>query len=167
MFYTKISRFWAIQIALKQMSNSVKCKIYCRIRKWFYNILVVKRQFGAQSKWSGTSPLLQPFYSINQIIMKSLTVTFELSFNIIQYFFLPFFITIIDVPLIAIWNDTLITRSWNDFGTWLIIFESQSIINHLFLDQIFSLWYFYAFIITNNHYTFMETFFITFLFCLI
>ena len=126
---TQNTNFWTIQISLQQMGKSIKCKVYCWIWQWFNQILIIKWQFSTQTEWPWTTPLFEPVNSINQIVVENFAVTFKLSLNIVQYFLLPLFMTIVDIPLITISYNTLFARSWNDLSSRFVIFKSWTIIN--------------------------------------
>lgn len=164
---TQNTNLWTVQISLQQMGKSIECKVNCWIWQWFNQILIVKRQFSTQTEWSWTSPLFEPVNSINQIVMENFTVTFELSLNIIQYFLLPLLMTIVDIPLITISYNTLFTRSWNDLSSRFVIFKSRTIFDKFTSNEVFSLSNFLTFVVSNNHCSLMESFFIALVFSLI
>lgn len=136
---TQNTNFRAVQIALQQVSEGIKGKVNGWVRQWFNQILVIKRQFSTQTERSGATPLLQPVDSINQVIMQDLTVALELSLNVVQNLLLPLFMSIVNVPLLTVGNDTFITRTRNDFSSRLEIFQGQTCFDQIFSDQILGL----------------------------
>ncbi len=164
---TQNTNLWSIKVSLQQVSKCIESEVNCWIWQWFNQILFIKRKLSSQTEWSWASPFLQPVNSINQIIVENFTVTFELGLYIVKDFLLPLFMTIVNVPLLAISNYTFITSSWNNLSSWFKIFQSMTWFNQIFSNKIFSLSYFETFVISNKHSSFMETFFITFLFSLI
>ena len=83
----------------------------------------------------------------------------------IQHFFLPIFISIIEIPLITTFDDTNISWSWKNMTSWFIINDSITAIDHFFLDHIFSINYFRSFEIAKQHNSFMKTFLVCLVFC--
>lgn len=75
--------------------------------------------------------------------------------------------TVVNIPLIAIRNNTLVSGSWNYLSSRFIIFKSRTSVDQLFSNEIFSISYFLTFVISNYHCSFMESFFITLIFSLV
>lgn len=164
---TQNTNLRSIEVSLQQVSKSIESEVNSWVRQWFNQILFIKWKFSSQAEWSWASPFFQPVDGINQIIVENFTVTFKLGLYIIKDFLLPFFMTIVNIPLLAISNYTFVTSSWNNLSSWFKIFQSMTWFNQIFSNESFSLSYFETFIISNKHSSFMETFFIAFLFCLI
>ena len=99
--------------------------------------------------------------------MQRLIISFKIILYMIQYSFFPFFISIIQIPLITITNNTYITRSRNNMSSWFIINQSLSSFYKLFFYKWFCLCNFYTLEISYYHCSLMKSFFISFLFCLL
>lgn len=149
------------------MSEGIEGKINCRVRQRFYQVLWIKRKFCSQPKRTWTAPFFEPVYSVNQIVVKSLTIAFELRLHIIEDLFLPLFMTVVNVPLFAISNHTFISRSGNNLSSRFEILQSVIRIYQLFSDQVLSVCYFCSLVISNDHSSFVKSFFVTLFFSLI
>lgn len=164
---SKKSRGWAFEITLEQMWDSIEGKVNCTVWQRLNQKLLIKRHLSTKSKGSRTSPFSQPVDSVNQIIMKSFTVAFEVFLNMIEHSLFPILVSIVEIPLIAVAYNANIAWSRDHVSSRLVINKSISSVNQFFSNQTLGLSNFSSFKITNQHYTFMETFLISFVFCLL
>jgi hypothetical protein len=149
------------------MRNSIKSEVNGTIWKGFNKELLIKRHFSTKSKRSRTSPFSQPVNRVDQILMKSLTIAFEIFFNMVKDSLFPILISIVEIPLVAIAHHTNVTWSWNYVSSRLVVDKSICSIYELLSYQTFGLCNFYSFEVTNQHHSFMESFFVWLVFCLL
>lgn len=146
---TQNTNFRTIQVSLKQVSKSVESKVNGWVWKGFNQVLLIEWELGTKTEWSRATPFFKPVDGVNQIIMKSFTVALELSFNVVQDFLLPFLMTIVDVPLFTVSNDTFVSRSWDNLSSWLEIFQGLIWVDKIFSDQILGISNFLTLIISD------------------
>jgi hypothetical protein len=147
------------------MRNSVVGTIDIAVRNRFYDILLIKRQSCAQAMRTRASPLSQPFDGVPNLVVKGLTAAYEFSLNVFHQLPLPFLISIVDVPLVAIGNNTLLIGPGKDISVGFIVLECFIIFDENIPDFSFHFRYFSSFELTNQKHSFMEALFIGLVLC--
>lgn len=93
------------------MDNGVEGKVDGAVGQRLNQILLVKGQFGSQAKRSRASPLLEPVDGIDQLVVQGLVVALEVVFDMMQNSLLPILVSIVDVPLVARFDNADVTRA--------------------------------------------------------
>ena len=88
--------------------------------------------------------------------MKGLAVAFEGFLNVVENSFLPVFVSVVEVPLVAVGHHAHISRSGDHVSSRLVVYNGVSSVDEFFPDQSFGISYFGAFEVTNQHNAFME-----------
>ena len=148
------------------MRDSIKSEVDGTVWKGFNEELLIKRHLSTKSKRSRTPPFSQPVNCVYQIVMKSFTVALEIFLNMVKHSLFPILISIVEIPLDAIAYHTNITWSWDYVSSRLVVNESISSIDELLSDQTFGICNFGSFEVTNQHHSFMESFFVWLVFSL-
>jgi|LakMenEpi03Aug12_release.lakeMendotaPanAssembly.Ray.scaffolds.fasta_scaffold889515_1 hypothetical protein len=97
--------------------------------------------------------------------MQYLGITFKLFLYERHHSLFPIFISIVNIPLFAETYNADITWSWDNITIRFIILNGQFLINKIVLNKRFCIINFLTFVFSNYHFTFMETFLVTLLFC--
>ena len=105
------------------MSNSIKSKINSAIRQRLNKILLIKRHFSPKSKRSRTSPLFQPVDGVDKFIVQGLVVAFEVFLDVVQHSFLPVFIGVIEIPLVATFYHAYVTCTGEDVTVGFVVYH--------------------------------------------
>jgi hypothetical protein len=152
---TSLSTF---KITLDKMSNSVVSHIDGGIRKRFNQELGVARKSGTQTEASRDTPFLKPANGFFEGLEDGIMISVEfIRSDVIEDGVLPFFLTVSEVPLINIRNNTLISRSGDNFAFRFIIDQGLIGFDHFVSDQSLDVLNLLSSIRTNNKDTFIET----------
>lgn len=96
--------------------------------------------------------------------MEDLRIAFKLFFNESQNSLFPVFISIVDIPLFTEANYTDITWSRDNVSVGFIILYCEFFLHKVLSDQGFGISNLLTFVFTNNHLSFVESFFVALLF---
>jgi hypothetical protein len=151
------------------MSNSIITHINSRVTQTFNQILLIKRHLGTQSIASRASPVFQPINSSQNLRIRNFAVHRECLSCVLIDVVSPDLFSVPNIPLVTKSNDTFILRSGNNFIFWFKVGKGLSGFNEFFSDKGFSINNFHALVFSYGftaHNTFIETFCVSFFFCL-
>jgi len=158
MLNTKKTRLSTFKITLDEMSNSVVRHVDSGIRERFDQELGVARKSSTQTEASGDTPFLKPADRFFEGLEDGIVISVEVGrSDVIKDLVLPFFFTVLEVPLIDERDNTLISGSRDDFAFRFVVDQSFVGFDHFVSDQSLDILDLLASMGANKEDTFIET----------
>jgi len=152
---TSLSTF---KITLDEVSNSVVSHVDGRIRERFDQELGVARKSSTQTEASGDTPFLKPADGFFEGLEDSIVISVEfVRSDMVEDLVLPFFFTVLEVPLINEGDNALISGSGDNFTFRFVVDQSFIGFDHLVSDQGLDILDLLTSVGANNEDTFIET----------
>mmetsp|Transcript_35455 Transcript_35455/g.47916 ORF Transcript_35455/g.47916 Transcript_35455/m.47916 type:complete len:357 (+) Transcript_35455:537-1607(+) len=143
---------------LKQVRYSVVSHIDGGIRKRFNNKLLIPRHTSTETLSSRATPFFKPVKNLLEFIQSFRVIGLEfVRLNMLHDKIFPVLFTIVKHPLVAASNDAFVTRARHNKTLRLVIKDSESIIDHLVLNNRLCCLNSHSLAISDIHNTFIET----------
>jgi len=150
---------------LEKSSDGVIGHVNGGVRKRFNDELVIPRKLCSETLSSGATPLFKPVNNQLEFMLSLGVISLEVfRKQVFSNEFFPAIFTVFQEPLVAACNDALIAGSGDDFTLWLIVWKSKIEVIQVLFDLWLSLLDCITLGNTNEHFTFVETLEISFIF---